>query len=329
MSVLLVVSDSVGAGKSAVTLALAAIANRDGRSARVFRPFSSDDDHSDSLVFAQLANPGLEGWPRPVRDDGLDPGDIGELSAAFATEGGDEPLTILELLSSVGPEDVTRAADMLDAKVLVVAAGRRDLRGNDLSGWSDAVGDRLLGVLINGVTRYLGTEAAEVVSPSFEAAGIQLVGMIPEDRSLLALTVEQVRVGLEGRYVVDEGDTDGPLEWFQVGGLSLDPGELRFGLYENSAAVIRGDRPDVQMSALNGSVSCLILTGGIDPIEYISYEAQEEETPVMVVEPDTLTTMSLLNDVTSSAQMDTTAKISRFCELLEAHADLNKIWANL
>ena len=119
-----------------------------------------------------------------------------------------------------------------------------------------------------------------------------------------------------------KGDVNGPVEHFQVGCMSLDSGELRFGLYDRNAVVVRGDRPDIQMPALNASVSCLVLTGGIDPIEYISYEAREEETPIMVVESDTLTTMSLLNDVTTSARMDTAAKVARFSELLEAHSDL-------
>ena len=153
--------------------------------------------------------------------------------------------------------------------------------------------------------------------------------MIPEDRALLSVTVDQVRSGLGGRYAVDEGDVNGPVEHFQVGCMSLDSGELRFGLYDRNAVVVRGDRPDIQMPALNASVSCLVLTGGIDPIEYISYEAREEETPIMVVESDTLTTMSLLNDVTTSARMDTAAKVARFSELLEAHSDLSHVWSVL
>ena len=103
--------------------------------------------------------------------------------------------------------------------------------------------------------------------------------------------------------------------------MSLDPGELRFGLYDNNAIVVRGDRPDIQMSALNSSVSCLVLTGGIEPIEYITYEAGEEEVPVMVVEADTDSTMYALNEVTSGARMNSAAKVARFAELLRTHAD--------
>ena len=103
--------------------------------------------------------------------------------------------------------------------------------------------------------------------------------------------------------------------------MSLDPGELRFGLYQNNAVVVRGDRPDIQMSALDSSISCMVLTGGIEPIEYITYEAGEEEVPVMVVETDTDSTMYALNEVTTGARMNSSAKVGRFAELLRNHAD--------
>ena len=329
MAVLLVASDRPGAGKTSVALALAALSNRSGRGARAYKPFSTGDDDGDSEAFVQLANPSLEGWPKPAGGDGPAAGDLTTLVSQLSSGDNSESLNILEVPSEVGAAGAARIAEALDARALVVTQARRGMRGADLSEWSEALGDRLAGVLVNGVTRYMGTDASEGIGPSFDEAGIALIGMIPEDRALLSVTVDQIRSGLDGRYVVDEGDVNGAVEHFQVGCMSLDPGELRFGLYDNNAVIVRGDRPDIQMSALNASVSCLVLTGGIDPIEYISYEAREEETPVVVVESDTLTTMSLLNDVATSASMDTAAKVARFGELLEAHADLERVWSAL
>ena len=105
--------------------------------------------------------------------------------------------------------------------------------------------------------------------------------------------------------------------------MSLDPGELRFGRYDNNAVVVRGDRPDIQMSALNSSVASLLLTGGIEPIEYIYYEAREEEIPIILVETDTHATMAALNDVTTAARVDTAFKVERFARLLRENADLS------
>ena len=60
---------------------------------------------------------------------------------------------------------------------------------------------------------------------------------------------------------------------------------------------MRGDRPDVQMSALTTSTQCLVLTGGIDPIEYVLYEAELEEVPIAVVPSETLDAMAALDDL--------------------------------
>ena len=313
MSVLLIASDSPGAGKTATTLALANLAAKSGKKALAVKPFASGPDDPDRETYAKLGHTG------PVSD----------LSSTLSDVAADSDVTFVELPNSVDPSGVSAAAEALGASVLVVASYRRDLRGDDLGVWSNALGDRLAGVLVNGLTRYLGTEARANLLPSLEESRIPCVGLIPEDRLMLSLTIEEVRSAFDGRYVVDEGDTDAPLEWFQVGGLSLDPGEIRFGLYENNAAVVRGDRPDIQMSALNGSASCLVLTGGVDPIEYILYEAREEETPVMVIEPDTLSTMAALNEVTASPRMDSATKVERFAALLEAHADLDRLWSAL
>ena len=325
MSVLLIASDSPGAGKTATALALANLAAKSGKKAAAVKPLASGPDDPDCKTYPKLGHAG----PVDGGDSENASPDISDLSSTLADVAADSDVTFVELPNSVDPSGVSAAAEALGASVLVVASYRRDLRGDDLGVWSNALGDRLAGVLVNGLTRYLGTEARANLLPSLEESRIPCVGLVPEDRLMLSLTVENVRSAFDGRYVVDEGDTDAPLEWFQVGGLSLDPGEIRFGLYENNAVVVRGDRPDIQMSALNGSASCLVLTGGIDPIEYILYEAREEETPVMVVEPDTLSTMSALNEVTSSARMDSKVKVERFAALLEANADLDPLWSAL
>ena len=325
MSVLLIASDSPGAGKTATALALANLAAKSGKKAAAVKPFASGPGDLDRETYAKLGHTG----PVDGGDSENASPDISTLSSILAGAPSDADVTFVELPNSVGPSGVSAAAESLGASVLLVASYRRDLRAEDLGEWSTSLGDRLAGVLVNGLTRYLGTEARANLLPSLEESRIPCVGLVPEDRLMLSLTVENVRSAFDGRYVVDEGDTDAPLEWFQVGGLSLDPGEIRFGLYENNAVVVRGDRPDIQMSALNGSASCLVLTGGIDPIEYILYEAREEETPVMVVEPDTLSTMSALNEVTSSARMDSATKVERFAELLEANADLDPLWSAL
>lgn len=326
MSILIVASDRDGVGKTAAVLGLAELSRRRGEDAVAVEQFASGADDADLIATLIAADPALDGLspffpagePPPSADDWRDfARSLGE-----AADGAD---AFIELPSSFGVQGVAVAADALDARVLALAGFRRELDGADFAGWRDALGDRLAGVLVNGVTRYLGSEARERIAPSFAAAGVHCVGMIPEDRLMLSATVEDVRAALGGRYVVEDGDIHKPLERFQVGVMSLDPGQLRFGLYENNAVVVRGDRPDIQMSALDSSIACMILTCGIAPIEYILYEAREEETPVMVVETDTLATMDALNGATARATAAAPLKAARFADLLESRADLDAL----
>ena len=69
MSLLIVASDSPGAGKTSATLALAHILDESGRETSAFKPFSSVEDDPDQAVFAQLANPGPRRLAHPYRRD--------------------------------------------------------------------------------------------------------------------------------------------------------------------------------------------------------------------------------------------------------------------
>lgn len=324
MSVLIVASDRDGAGKTAAVLGLAESARRRGADVAALKPFASRPGDSDPLDISRVAASDVAGLPGPVPVGERPPSadDWRPVADALGSATGD---ALIELPASVGVQGAKTAADALGARVLLVAGYRRGLAGGDFAGWRDALGDSLAGVLINGVTRYLGSEARENLAPSLAVSGVPRLGMIPEDRFMLSVTVDDLRAALGGRYVVEEGDIRKPIERFQVGVMSLDPGELRFGLYENNAVVVRGDRPDIQMSALGSSIACLTLTGGIDPIEYIMYEAREEETPVMVVESDTLATMDALNEATANPPAATPPKAARFADLLEAHADIDAL----
>ena len=79
------------------------------------------------------------------------------------------------------------------------------------------------------------------------------------------------------------------------------------------------------MASLGTPTSCMVLTNGIEPIEYIRYEAEQEEVPVMVVETDTLGTMDALNGLESKARFDHKLKLARFDELFSDHVDIGQL----
>lgn len=333
MSVLYIASDGRGAGKTAMSAALAAILSRQLGSVGVFKPFAAlgarADSDPDGASYQVLVGQSADGWPVDPPDGGLTQeaidGAVGVL--ARVSEGRDA--VIVEGSNALTPEDTGRLAAAMDARVVVVSAYRRQLTAADLMPWRESLGDSLTGCVVNGVTRHLGTEANERLLPSFEAESIACLGLVPEARILLGVSVAQLARHLDGRFVSNGTGAENLLERFQVGAMSLDGGEQWFSQYSDNAVIVRGDRPDIQMSALRASISCLVLTNGVDPIEYVKYEAEQEEVPVMVVGADTIATMDALNTLTDRALFDHPRKLERFIQLVEEHVDLGPIMTSL
>ena len=83
------------------------------------------------------------------------------------------------------------------------------------------------------------------------------------------------------------------------------------------------------MAALLTPTSCLVLTGGVAPIEYVRYEAELERVPIMVVESDTLSTMDAVSALGDGARFDRPAKLDAFGGLLSRHVDLAPLYDGL
>ena len=328
MTVLYIASDHEGAGKTAVSLASAALIEEPGGRAVVIKPLACAHENQptdrDPEAIATLRGQPVGDWPI-ARDEGpLTDRVLAAVTGLVTVAAGEsqETVVIVEGSCSLSPEEAARVADAVDASVVLVARYRRGLTGSDLKPQAEAFGARFAGCIINGLTRHMGTELETKVLPSLEADGIACLGVVPEDRRMLGVTVGQLREHLGGRFIVCDDKTDGLIEHLLVGPLGMDPGELYFGIRDRKAAIVRGDRPDLQFAALNTNPACLVLTKGVEPIEYVRYEAEQEEVPVMVVGTDTLTTMDALDTLIDGVRFDHPLKLERFTELVRERIDV-------
>ena len=330
MTVLYVASDQQGAGKTAVCATLASILEQRDKKVAVFKPLVGEPKSDpDADIYEKLMGQRADGWPLKLPKRGLNTGLLEKVKTAFdrVSEGTD--VVLVEGSSDLSIKGSRQVADALDAKAVVVARYRDDLSASELKGWQEALGERLLGFVVNAMTRYMGTEVRTRLLPSMESEGLVSLGVVPEDRRLLGVSVRQLAEHLDGRFIVCEEKADGLVEHLMVGGMGMDPGEYYFGVRDNKAVIVRGDRPDLQMSALTTPTSCMVLTKGIEPIEYVKYESEQEEVSVMVVETDTLGTMEAVNTLVDRARFDHPLKLSRFAELLEQHVDLPALFSGL
>ena len=332
MAVLYVASDGPGAGKTAICAALAAGLERQGVQAAVFKPLHAADQSGpdpDAAIYNRLLGQPVADWPFAPRKSGLTPKLRKDIMGAFETAVEGQDLLLVEGAHDITDKAARELVDAMEAKVLVVARYQPDLEASELARWRELFEERLLGFVINGLTRYQGSDACMRLLPSMGTEGLHSFGVVPEDRRLMAVNVGQLTSHLEGRFIHGEDAADRLVEHIMVGGLGMDNGVAYFELRENKAVIVRGDRPDIQMAALQTPTACVLLTQGIEPIEYVRNEAELEEIPLIVVQPDTLSTMASLNMLLDGGQLDHPAKLDRFGQLLSEHVDLAGIYSEL
>ncbi len=343
MAVLYIASDVRGAGKTALCVALARDLASIGKRVALFKPLGEQPLGDKPLGEPDGPPPdtGNEVFRRFFEDDEVgDQLGIGgkrltaKVLESITTEArrltSERDVLLVEGATGLSDQGASRLVAALDARVVVVSRYRPDLGAPDLARWQKLFGARTVGFVINGVTRHRSSDLETRLLPSIESQSLNSLGVIPEDRRLLGVTVGWVADRLNGRFLTGEEFADGLVEHFLVGGLGLDSGELYFGLRENKAVIVRGDRPDIQMSALATRMKCMVLTYGIEPIEYVLNEAELEQVPAILVESDTMATMASLSDATrDSPLLDHPAKADRVAELVAGHVDLASIYAGL
>ena len=127
---------------------------------------SDPDPAIYTTLLGQPANEFLGGLPvKGVDQEALDKA-VGEAA-------GGADIVLVEGSVALGEEDSRSLVEAMDATVLVVARYRRDLSASHLQPWRERLGDRLIGFLINGLTRHLETEARTGLLPSMESEGLR------------------------------------------------------------------------------------------------------------------------------------------------------------
>jgi len=73
---------------------------------------------------------------------------------------------------------------------------------------------------------------------------------------------------------------------------------------------------------LDTNMECFIMTGGLEPIEYVKYESEEEEVSIIIVNSDTLDTMDKIGSLQEHAEFDHKEKLSKFKTLISKYVDV-------
>ena len=115
------------------------------------------------------------------------------------------------------------------------------------------------------------------------------------------------------------------IEHFLIGGLILEWGGNYFGRLPNQAVIVRGGRTDIQMSALNFPLSCMILTDCDTPAQYVHQRAESQDVPLLVVPMTTMETMEALETIQDRASSAHLEKAEQFAMVLTSCVDWSSV----
>jgi uncharacterized protein len=218
---------------------------------------------------------------------------------------------------------------MLNAKALVVVPYGQRFITDDVLLAQNILGDALLGVVLNRVPRHHMRFAEEAVRPFLEKRGIRVYGVLPEERLLQAVSVREIAGRLGGEILNADEAADQLVENLMVGAMSVDSALSYFRRLPNKAVITGGDRPDVQLAALETSTRCIILTGNLHPSPIILSRAEELGVPMVLVKTDTLTTVEAISSFFGHTRFHQPKKIERIRELLTERFDTDGLFRDL
>ncbi|MBM3211415.1 phosphotransacetylase family protein, partial [Candidatus Poribacteria bacterium] len=211
---------------------------------------------------------------------------------------------------------------LLDAKAIIVTNCEREVFVDDVLMVKDILGDNVAGVVINQVEFPKLDYIERRVVPFLTKIGVNILGILFTDSILMSVTIRELAETLGAEVLCCEDRLDDLVEKFSVGAMNIEGAVKYFRKVRSKAVITGGDRPDIQLAALQTDTKCLILTGNLYPNEIIIARAEEQRVPVLLVQKDTITIVQQVEDIMSSLRIRDRRKIDRAIQIIDEKMDI-------
>ena len=334
MVALYVTSLQGGVGKTAICAGLGKHLLGDGKKIGFFKPLIADTKEppiegidSDAAfmkhIFA-LKEPAERLCP--VISDGSNlPSRIKE---AYARVSRGKDVVIIE---GIGEQSQAcyKVVEALQARVIILEGYSQELPRTEVTNRYKDFGEYLLGVVLNRVPRSQLERVRDEMSTPFGEAGINILGVLPEDRALFTLTIGELAEHIQGEILNCAEQSVELVENFMLGAMVVDPGPEYFSRKANKAVVVRGERPDMQLAALETSTRCLVLGGNTAPTPAISYRAEEKKVPIISTKEDVAAIVTSIEDALDKTRLNQEKKLPKLTEIMEQHFNFQMVYQGL
>ena len=249
---------------------------------------------------------------------------VSSIKEAYAKVSNGKDVVIIEGVGGQNPA-YSKIVDALDARVIVVAGYSDRSSMVSLATGGKDWGAHLLGVVLNKVPKNHLTRVSDQVSKS----GVSILGVLPEDRALFTLTVDELAEHIHGE-ILNSADKSGELvENIILGAMTVDPGPEYFGRKTNKAVIVRGERPDMQLAVLETPTTCLVISGDTEPIPSVVYGAESQEVPIILTKDDIVATVTEIENALGKVRFNQESKLARLTEIMEQHFNFPAVYRGL
>ncbi len=196
--------------------------------------------------------------------------------------------------------DVSQA---LDAKVILIDRFFKEFYYDYIVSAKEMVGENFLGCILNSVPERAMEGVDSLLVPLLERRDVKVVGVIPRDPTLNSIAIKDLKLRLKGNIIAAQSFEDVLVKDFLIGTMQVENFMRHFSSKENPAVIVGGDRSDLQLLALEGRCTCLILTGNIYPNEIILNRANELKIPIIMVRDDTYTVAKKMDKILETIKL--------------------------
>ena len=315
MVVLYLTSLASGAGKTGMAAAIGKQLLNQNKKVGYLRPsVGIMGDGNDTAVLKRfLALQESEESLSPVFPD--EGALITGLKTALARTSGETDFAIIEGTSGLG-QGAVEAASSVDAKVIGVESYAESLQS--VASHYKEMGKRLAGVVMNKIP---GSRVARVKGDfQKELPDVRLLGAVPEDRSLIGMNVNELAESLKGTIVSGSANLSTVVANIMLAAMNPDHGPEYYSIKENKAVIVRSERPDMQLAALETPTTCLVLAGEQPPIQMVVRRAEAKNIPIVSTKEDVKATVARIESALKEARLDD-RRIAGLAALIAKHLD--------
>lgn len=262
--------------------------------------------------------------------------DFGErLKQAYLTISQNRDVVIMEGLGNLGKDKLSELAcytipEILQAKVIIILPYSTQPDVTKLLQTAKKLGTRLLGVVINLTPASRLEKTKQYFSSQFEQSGIRVLAVLPQVRTLCGMTVAELSEAVDGELISNGNASNEIVENIMLGAMTSGSGIDYFSRKNNKAVIVKADRPDMQLAALQTSTKCLILTNAVrQPIQSVMAVAQEKHVPIITTKRTVPQVISDIEKALAKVSLAHPEKVQKFSSTLGTHFDFKTLYAGL